>query len=137
MDATEPPFVWVCVANVTRRPHTEGTDEIRLGTKRFSPGTKVFILPPWWGDGMQHVTVLGRHRNSSRLVEITMDAKYLENARVSKVFQPYVAGYQRWDKTEESRVNCEQMAKIINGRVTCHEAGMSWNEVFKSEANRG
>lgn len=112
---SEQPFVWCVVANVTRDPHPEGPDgELRLGTRRFSPGTKVYLFPGEWGDGMDRRRVLGRHRGGTQLIEIVISTRWLWRWRVQKVFQPFVVHRMReWeamDDSEESRLKAQAMA---------------------------
>nr|GFD56498.1 hypothetical protein [Tanacetum cinerariifolium] len=41
----EPESYWTAVANIVReRPYGPGGAEIRLGTKHFAPGAKVYII---------------------------------------------------------------------------------------------
>lgn len=85
------PSVWCVVANVSRLPHPEGPGgEPALGTKAFSPGTKLYLFRHLWGDGFERTRVLGRHRGGSRLVEIVVATKYLVNYRAREVFHPHV-----------------------------------------------
>ena len=35
------------------------TKEIRRGSKQFTSGTKVYCLPPQWGDGYEKVVAIG------------------------------------------------------------------------------
>ena len=59
------PLAWCVVANVD--VSTNGTRgsmpaTARSGTRYFSAGTKVWVLPPQWGDGGEDLFVVGRHR---------------------------------------------------------------------------
>src|ERR1700733_4342297 len=109
-------FIWCCVANITREPHTEGSDELQLGTKRFSPGTKIYCFPQQWGDGLERIQVLGKGRKTSRLIDVVVSSKYLVNARVLKVFQPHVIrmmnGY--CDNSDTAKDMADGIMKRIN-----------------------
>jgi hypothetical protein len=71
---------WCVVANVAAD-----------GLKHFSPGTKVWVLPPQWGDGGQDVVVVGRHRGSPGPVsQMVVPRVHLTNFRVRGVYQPAV-----------------------------------------------
>lgn len=71
---------WCVVANVAAD-----------GLKHFSPGTKVWVLPPQW-DGTESVIAVGRHRGRGhgRLVRLVMPRVQLGNFRVRGVYQPAV-----------------------------------------------
>lgn len=107
--------VWCPVANVTPEPHPEGPEgEMRLGTKHFAPGAKLYCFPKEWGDDGEKLRVLGRHRGGGpKLVEIVVATKWLTNWRVQQVFQPHVvrAMEGRWDATERSRRDAERMVE--------------------------
>lgn len=72
---------WCVVANVET-----------VGLKHFSPGTKVWVLPPQWGDGGESVFVIGRHRGRGhgRLVRMVVERRHLTNFRVRGVYRPAV-----------------------------------------------
>ncbi|MEV6237751.1 hypothetical protein [Lentzea sp. NPDC051838] len=71
---------WCVVANVA------ATDLVH-----FSPGTKLWVLPPQWGDGGQDVVVVGRHRGSPGPVsQMVVPRVHLTNFRVRGVYQPAV-----------------------------------------------
>ncbi|MGW6929060.1 hypothetical protein ACWGE0_03285 [Lentzea sp. NPDC054927] len=71
---------WCVVANVA------ATD-----LKHFSPGTKLWVLPPQWGDGGQDVVVVGKHRGSpGPLSRMVVPRVHLTDFRVRGVYQPAV-----------------------------------------------
>lgn len=108
--------IWCIVANVVaERP--VGEDKVsRKGTKHFSAGAKVYCYPPLWGDGYEHIKVIGRHRGSRKLVEIVMPSKWLTNWRVKIVYSPFVLTRMKdhWDDSKES----QQTAASIVARMT-------------------
>jgi hypothetical protein len=82
--------VWCLVVNVApEQVYGEGHN-VRLGTKHFSPNTKVYCFPPAWGDGYEQIRVIGRHRGLSRRVTLIMPSHRLINWRVKYVRHPYV-----------------------------------------------
>src|ERR1044072_2523379 len=87
-----PRSIWCLVANVTRTPHTEGTEELRRGTKHFSPGAKVYLYPARWGDGDERAVAIGRHRGSPKLLEVVVATRRLEGFRAKEVSHPHVVG---------------------------------------------
>jgi hypothetical protein len=104
------PFIWCVVANVTREPHPEGPGgELRLGTKHFAPGAKLYCFPSEWSDGGERLRVLGRHRRGGpKLFEIVISTKFLTDWRVQRVYHPYVVhamsrDRRAWDDTEKSQ----------------------------------
>jgi len=84
----------ICVvANVAEETaHGEGGLELRRGVKHFAPGAKVWVLPPLWGDGGEHVMVVGYHRGSRgrRLARMVMPRRHLTGFRVQAVYSPAV-----------------------------------------------
>jgi hypothetical protein len=70
------PLTWCVVANT-------GED-----TKHFSAGTKVWVLPPQWGDGGEQLVVVGRHRgHGNRRIRLVLDRRHLTNFRVKPLYQ--------------------------------------------------
>jgi hypothetical protein len=71
---------WCVVANVA--------DD---GLKHFSPGTKLWVLPPQW-DGTGSLLVVGRHRGRGpgRLARLVMPRVHLTDFRARGVYQPAV-----------------------------------------------
>lgn len=109
--------IWCVVANVTEVQIFGETQETQIGTKHFSPGTKVYCFPPLWGDGYENIKVIGRHRGSRKLITMIIPSKRLENWRVKYVYHPHVI-YEilkegvLWNKeTAENMVRCLQVEK--------------------------
>ena len=107
--AVSPEWRWVLVGNVVETREYGENHEIRYGTKRFSPGAKVYIAPSHWGDGGENVIVIGVPRKSKKYIEIIMPGKYIENYRAQKVFKPavlklmYRSKYWWWDDSDTDR----------------------------------
>jgi hypothetical protein len=123
METANPQSIWCLIANVTREPHPEGPDgELRLGTRHFAPGAKLYCFPNQWGDGGEKLRVLGRHRGGGpKLIEMIVATKWLTNWRVQEVFHPHVvhamkAHSRGWNNTEDSRETAGKMAASYSSR---------------------
>ncbi|RSM84601.1 hypothetical protein DMH04_21070 [Kibdelosporangium aridum] len=96
------------VANVAARTsHGPGGQEVQIGLKHFSPGTKLWLVSPFWGYGGDRIEVLGRHRGSRRLARIVVERRHLTNFRVQGVYSPSVLrelGNAWPDKAEAERI---------------------------------
>lgn len=116
----EPLLTWCVVANVVGRQDGTG------GTKHFSAGTKVWVLPPQWGDGGEDLFVAGRHRGQpGGLVRMVVPRERLAEFRVKPVYSPSVmaqlgrpwredqAGARIWSSKEEA----EQVVAIWSSSV--------------------
>jgi hypothetical protein len=91
---------WCLVGNIVEERLDGEEKKSRRGTKHFSPGTKVYCLPPQWGDGYESAVVIGLHRGSRRWVTIVMPTKNITNWRAKVIYKPAVlerlrAGYKR------------------------------------------
>jgi hypothetical protein len=116
----EPPSIWCVVANITREPHPEGTDHgMRLGTRYFAPGAKVYCSLSRWGDGGERLIVYGRHRAGRRLIRVVMSSKLLTNFRAKQVFDPKVValvGNYPCDDPIRAKAEAIRMAESFQGR---------------------
>ena len=100
------------VANV-KELVTKGPSEAKVterGTKYFSGGTKVYCLPPLWGDGYSQIAVLGRHRGARCLCRMVISRERLENFRFQTTGNPYVIAQIKkcgkdWSSYEETFPN--------------------------------
>jgi hypothetical protein len=82
--------VWCVVANIKREhPFGPAGAEVRVGTRQFRGGTKVYIAGCFAGscDG---VIAIGLHRKSRRYITCVVDVTYVENFRVRLVYHPKV-----------------------------------------------
>ncbi|MEO8395100.1 MAG: ankyrin repeat domain-containing protein, partial [Chloroflexota bacterium] len=87
--------------------------EIVLGTKHFSPNTKVYCFPPQWGDGYEKIKVAGRHRGARGLRIMVIQSKRLINWRVKQVYDPFVVrNVPEWRKARAELM----VAAILIGR---------------------
>lgn len=81
---------WCLVGNIVdEHPHGEQKERKR-GSKHFSPGTKVYCLPPQWGDGYEKAVVVGLHRGSRKWVTVVMSTSQIANWRAKIVYKPVV-----------------------------------------------
>jgi hypothetical protein len=82
------------VANVAAETAAgEGGLDVRAGIRHFAPGTKVWVLPPQWGDGGLQVIVAGHHRGTHGrrgLARMVMPRRQLTGFRVQGVYSPAV-----------------------------------------------
>jgi hypothetical protein len=82
--------VWCLVGNVVD-DHPHGEDgALKRGSKHFAPGTKVYCLPPVWGDGFERVVAIGLHRGSRKWVTVVMPSEQITNWRAKAFFKPAV-----------------------------------------------
>ena len=80
---------WIVVANVS--DHIRGGQEpgkFYQGTKRFSPGTRVYLGDAYWGMGGEHVQICGLRRVSRKFVSCTVHVCTLVNLRTHAVYSP-------------------------------------------------
>lgn len=96
-DATEPGAApsWCLVGNVVAEHKLRGADEVRQGSKHFTAGTKVYCLPPQWGDGFQQVVAIGMARKTRRWITVVMSSGLITNWRAQAVYSATVLGRLR------------------------------------------
>jgi hypothetical protein len=122
----EPNESWCLVGNVVEEyPHGE-QKEIRRGSKHFSSGTKVYCLPPQWGDGYEKAVVVGLHRGSRKWVTVVMPTSQITNWRAKVVYKQAVLkrlqeGYRkgqeahRFNRQWKSRTEVEGWVRHLAG----------------------
>jgi hypothetical protein len=98
---------WCVVANV--KPEARGR-ATAAGTRHFAAGAKIWCLPPAWGDGYEHIRVIGRHRGSHRHISIIMASRYLTNWRAKVAYHPEVIRLLHEHGSWGSQEACERMA---------------------------
>lgn len=120
-----PKWIWCLVGNVVKERPYGPNHEVRRGTKRFAPGTKVYCYPVKWGDGYERIYVLGKPREKYDLIRLIMPRKYIENFRLQRVYNPqviermnpsldsedYVDG---WDDSDFDRMKIKHMLTWLN-----------------------
>jgi len=116
IDAAPPDSVLGVVANVVlERPFGPGGVETRSGTKQFAPGTKVCVFQRIGWSTYQRVRVLGRHRKSERLIELTLGAELLANWRAERVYSPQLVRKLLDDETMTSVRAADMLARLNSG----------------------
>ncbi|WP_293686201.1 MULTISPECIES: hypothetical protein [unclassified Spirosoma] len=83
-------FIYCLVGNIVEERFDKNLNKAVLGTKHFSPGTKVYCYPPMWGDGYENIKVIGRHRKSTRLITMVIPSDRVTNWRLKTVYNPFV-----------------------------------------------
>lgn len=105
------PFIYCLVGNIVEEQFDNNLGKVVLGTKHFSPGTKVYCYPPTWGDGYEKIKVIARHRKSQRMITIVMPADRVTNWKLKTVYNPFVikemtANFGWTDKeTDKKQIN--------------------------------
>lgn len=103
----ELPYIWCLVGNIIEERYFGEEKEIKKGTKKFTPNTKVYCFPAQWGDGYEEIKVIGRLRRRKSLGVIITSSKYITNWKIQKIYNPYIIKRMKesggWDDTEESK----------------------------------
>jgi ribosome modulation factor len=109
---------WCLVGNIVEeRSYGAGVEEKRRGTKHFSPGTKVYCLPPHWGDGYEKILVIGRHRGSKQFKTMVVRSSWINNWRAKLVYNPEVLrrisemGTRKWESKEEIEISAKSISE--------------------------
>jgi hypothetical protein len=84
------PFIWCLVGSIVDQHYFGEDKQIKIGTKQFSPGTKVYCFPPQWGDGYEKIKVIGRPRKTTRFITVVTESKYITNWRLQAVYSPHI-----------------------------------------------
>lgn len=112
------PCTWCLVGNIVDE-HPYGEDaEVRSGSKQFTPGTKVYCLPPQWGDGYERVIAVGRCRESRRWITVVTRAALITNWRAKAVHKEAVLlrlkdGFDGFKRQWTSRKEVEEYAEFL------------------------
>ena len=119
-DADEHP--WCLVGNIVDENPKGDSKEIVRGTKRFSPGTKVYCMPPQWGDGYESVVVIGRSRGSKRWITVVQRVSKITNWRAKPVYHPEVLrrlkeGWDAFHGQWKSKKEVEKAIKYLLKRA--------------------
>jgi hypothetical protein len=114
-------WLYCLVGNIIEK-HDFGEDkEIRYGTKHFSPGTKVYCYPGQWGDGYENIYVIGKPRNSFKLIKVIMQRKYITNFRLKKVYNKKVIREMYHDHGWDNRISTKneiiEFAESLNANI--------------------
>ena len=109
------------VGNIVSEHEFGEARDILSGTKHFTPGTKVYCLPPQWGDGYEKAIVVGICRKSRRWITVVISTDHIKNWRVKNVYQPAVlrrlgAGFDGFKAQWKSRKEVESWAASLRKR---------------------
>jgi hypothetical protein len=113
--------IWSIVANIVREHRAEEAGHaIKIGTRKFHGGAKVYIAGAFWGMGGENVTVIGRYRGKA-FIRCTINAIYLENFRVKLAYNPEVirclveAGHAMGilDNSQEAKLKAQEYSEIF------------------------
>lgn len=107
------------VANITHS-HTDENNELRYGTKAFTPGTKVYLGGKYWDKENPQIGVIGMNRFGKTVVE-SVSVSLIENVRTQRIYKPKVLaiishletmdGWEWWQRTVADRKDAERFAK--------------------------
>jgi hypothetical protein len=116
------PCDWCLVGNVVAEHPYGQSHEPRRGSKQFTPGTKVYCLPPQWGDGYERTVVVGRARGSKRWITVVMKTNLITHWRAKVVYQPAVLhrlrqGIDNHNAQWKSREEVESWAESLRHKT--------------------
>lgn len=81
-DGQSQPGGFCVVANIAKETaRGEGGLELRPGAEHFAVETKLWVLPPQWGDGGDRLTATGNHRGHPRPTRAGTDGNLPGRAR--------------------------------------------------------
>ncbi len=89
MNESPKPELWTVVANIISQRLYGEEQEMRLGTRLFSGGAKVYVVAAFMGTA-ENVIVIGRHRGSKKYIHAVIKADIIENFRLSLIYSPKV-----------------------------------------------
>ncbi|HEY2589885.1 MAG TPA: hypothetical protein VGI81_29340 [Tepidisphaeraceae bacterium] len=115
------PTGWCLVGNVVEAHAFGESKEIRRGSKHFTAGTKVYCLPPQWGDGYEKVIAVGIARGSRRWITVVMSTDLITNWRAKVVYKPAVMwrlreGFNGFKRQWKSQEEVESFAEWMRER---------------------
>jgi hypothetical protein len=134
---------WTAVGNIIReRPYGPGGAEIRLGTKHFAPGAKVYVID-WFAGTCARVTVIGLHRKSKKYIRLVIDVKLVETLRpklcytpavIKKIHEHYSPTRIKWLTKEFAETLCKTIpywqAELRKGADAFKEISTSYKKNF-------
>ena len=118
------------VGNIVDRRLYGENHEIRYGTKNFSPGTKVYVSYPHWGDGGEYRVVIGLPKNRKKLIECIIRREFICNWRLKKIYPSSVldkmdnSEYSWWGNDEETKEWILDSAKWLNEHAQEENKGL-------------
>lgn len=112
---------WALVGNIVHEHEFGDNCILRLGTKHFAPGAKVYCGKAFNGDGYENIVVIGKQRKSSKYIELIMSRFLIENFRLQKIYKPvilnkmaYPEGHSFWENTDEDKETIISMLTWLN-----------------------
>lgn len=126
---------WTAVGNIVReRPYGPSGAEIRLGTKHFAPGAKVYIID-WYGGMCQRIIVVGMHRKSKQLITLALDVRLVENLRAKVCYDPNAIAKFKQHYSHQSRTTRGSLHGLSkeNAEKVCQSIPY-WQQHYKSTA---
>lgn len=119
-NSKEQKWRYCLVGNIVERHEFGEEKDLRIGSKQFSPGAKVYIAPANWGDGYEKVIVIGCPRKMKGYIEVVTKCDYIENFRLQKVFKPCIlkimdeSKYVWWKNTEEDKERINRLIETLD-----------------------
>lgn len=114
-------FIWCLIGNIVNEHPVGIAQEIKYGTKHFSPNTKLYCFPAQWGDGYENIKVIGRQRKTSKNICIIMPSKLITNWRLQKVYKPgiiHIMQSQRgWTNSDKDKETIMEMLQWLANRT--------------------
>lgn len=111
-------FIYCLVGNIVEERYSMREQKTFIGTKHFSPCTKVYCFPPQWGDGYEKIKVIGKRRHSHRLITVIIASKYVTNWREKAVYKPFILKQMhqnaRLHSTEDHKESLLSLAASLN-----------------------
>jgi hypothetical protein len=109
---------WCLVGNIVTEHKFGESEEVRRGCKHFTPGTKVYCLPPQWGDGFERVIAVGLARGSRRWITVVISNRLITNWRAKVVYSPAALrrlriGFNGFNGQWKSRKEVESWAESL------------------------
>jgi hypothetical protein len=115
------PYIWCLVGNIIEKRFYGEHKEVKIGTKKFRPNTKIYCFPPLWGDGYVDIKVIGRTKNRKSYQTVITSAKYITNWRLKKVYVPFIVNKMKenngWTDSEESKEDILSMLNWLSQRT--------------------
>jgi hypothetical protein len=81
---------WCLVGNIAAPSRNKEESQVKVGTKHFSVGTRVYCLPAQWGDGYEKIVAIGRHRGSQAFVCMVISSACVAGWRAKVIYSPAV-----------------------------------------------
>jgi hypothetical protein len=104
---------WCLVGNIVEQHEFGDSGELRSGSKHFTPGTKVYCLPPQWGDGYEKAVVVGICRRTRRWITVVVATALIRNWRAKVVYSSTVREDFDGDSTDSREVEIPARGRII------------------------